>query len=145
MVGAFKTAHNPSLLRFPGLSGGANLSPNRRFEQNAVVGSTSISSPFNSRTPDHGIVSVSAKKRPPGVSALPLWYCLYLPRNYLRCTYCLWKLLITAIVLRFRAILQDCRTSGGVIMKKQFLPNRVYIDWNAVSFQSIQRREPFKQ
>jgi hypothetical protein len=39
------------------------LSPKRRFEQNAVVGSTSTSSPFNSRSPDHGIVSFWAKKR----------------------------------------------------------------------------------
>jgi len=53
---------NPSLFAVSGLPAAPILSLNRRFEQNAVVGSTSTSSPFNSRTPDHGIVSVLAKK-----------------------------------------------------------------------------------
>ena len=64
MAGDFKRWRTRLFLPFPGFPAALILSLNRRFEQNAVVGSASISSPFNSRTPDHGIVSVLAKKRP---------------------------------------------------------------------------------
>ncbi len=59
----FQTAANPSLFAVFGLPKVRFLSPKRRFEQNAVVGSTLISLPFFARPPDHGIVSFWAKKR----------------------------------------------------------------------------------